>query len=307
MSDIDRRAFLAGGLALGAATLTGVTSRGSASAAEAPDLLSIKGKDAFAASCKAVDGLGGMGRFVTRGARVGLLVNAPRIWKLPGTYTHPEVVLAIAKMCLDAGAKGLVALCALAPNYWKRTPLAEKYAQVARAISGPSGEHVERQVDRGLALKKALVAKDLLDVDVFVNLPVAKHHEGCQLTGNLKNFMGALDSETCQFFHKGSARAKGGYYDDVEFLSQCIADVNTLRRPALCVVDATEVLSSNGPQGPGDLLALDLVAAGTDPVALDAYAAGLHRRRPSDIPMIVKAAAHGLGHADMTRLTVREL
>lgn len=307
MSEIDRRAFLSGGIAVGAATLASSLPLGSALAREVPDIASLKGA-AFAAACKAVEALGGMGRFVPRGARVGLLINAPGIWRAPGSFTRPEVALAVAKMCLDAGAKELVSIRALAPNYWKRSPLADSYASVAKAVREPSVEWVERKVEKGIALKRAMVSKDLLDVDLFINVPVAKHHEGCVLTGNLKNFMGALDRETCQFFHVGSGKsAKGELKEDADFLAQCIADVNTLRSPKLCVVDATAVLANNGPQGPGDLLKLDKVVAGVDPVALDAYGATLHKRRPSEIAMIPKAAALGLGRADLARVMVSEI
>ncbi len=308
MNEIDRRAFLSGGIALGAATLASSLPLGSALAREAVDIASVKSADAFAAAFKAVEALGGMGRFVPRGARVGLLINAPGIWKSPGSYTRPEVALAVAKMCLDAGAKELVSIRALAPSYWRRSPLAEQYASVASAVREPSSDRVERKVDKGIALKRALVSKDMLDVDLFINVPVAKHHEGCQLTGNLKNFMGALDRETCQFFHTGSGKTvKGGFYEDVNFLAQCIADVNTLRSPKLCIVDATEVLANHGPQGPGDLLKPGKVAAGVDPVALDAYGASLHGRSPAQVAIIPKAAAHGLGRADLSKVAVREI
>ena len=35
--------------------------------------------------------------------------------------------------------------------------------------------------------------------------------------------MGILSTESCRFFHFGSG---GGWYDDIDFLSQCIADLN---------------------------------------------------------------------------------
>jgi uncharacterized protein (DUF362 family) len=141
-------------------------------------------------------------------------------------------------------------------------------------------------------------------VDVLVNIPIAKHHVGTLFSGNLKNMMGGLDHETNAFFHTGSGKTA---YEDVGFLSQCIADLNTLRRQNLCIVDATIVLQTNGPAGPGDLLKPQKIVAGTDPVAVDAYCVTLHSRKPQEVVMLAKAAAVGIGRADFQKLNVREI
>ncbi len=104
----------------------------------------------------------------------------------------------------------------------------------------------------------------------------------------------------------GTASGKASY-EDVDFLSQCIADLNTLRKQDLCVVDATVVLGSNGPAGPGDLLKPQKVVVGTDPVAVDAYCVTLHSRKPGDVVMLAKAAAAGVGRADLQKRNVREI
>jgi uncharacterized protein (DUF362 family) len=114
--------------------------------------------------------------------------------------------------------------------------------------------------------------------------------------------MGGLDHETNREFHSG----KDGY-EDLGLLCQCIADLNTLRRPSLCVADATVVLASNGPAGPGDLLKPQKIVAGTDPVAVDAYCVGLHKLKPQDLPMVTKAVAAGVGRMDIDKLSVKEL
>jgi uncharacterized protein (DUF362 family) len=79
------------------------------------------------------------------------------------------------------------------------------------------------------------------------------------------------------------------------------------RKPNLCVVDATVVLASNGPAGPGDLLKPQKIVAGTDPVAVDAYCVGLHKLKPQDLPMLTKTVAAGLGRLDIDKLKVKEL
>jgi len=149
------------------------------------------------------------------------------------------------------------------------------------------------------------VVKEFLDCDVLVNLPIVKNHVGVGMSGNLKNLMGANAGASNQFFHAGSG-AKGEY-DDVPFLAQCIADLNTLRKPDLCVSDATEFLLTNGPAGPGELRKLDKVVLGADPVAADAYCAPFVNLKAADVLMIVKAVEWGLGRMDVDKLAVEEL
>jgi len=305
MHDRDRRDFMKASLAVGSAALVGSTGIGRVLAAAArPDIVAVKGGDASASTLKALAALGGIERFVGKGHRVGLLVNAPPHWRLEGSHTRAEVVLAVAKLCLDAGAKEIVTLPVLSPRLWAGSPLAKTHAKVVKMLKPCSDKTVETKIPRGVKLKKGKVRPELLDVDVLIDVPIAKHHVGTLFSGNLKNMMGGLDHETNWFFHTGSGKTD---YEDVGFLSQCIADLNTLRTPTLCLVDATVVLASNGPAGPGDLLKPGKVVAGTDPVAVDAYCVTLHKRKPAEVVMLAKAAAAGVGRADLDKLKVREL
>ncbi len=306
MHKTDRRVFIKAGLAIGAVGVVESTGIGCvfAAAAARPDIVSVKGADAFASTFKALEALGGMKPFDVKGNRVGLLVNAPSHWKLEGSHTRMEVALAVAKMCLDAGAKEIVTLPVLGPKFWTGSPLAETHVKVIKSIKECSGKTVETKIPRGVLLKSGKVRPELLDVDVLVNIPIAKHHVGTMFSGNLKNMMGGLDHETNAFFHTGSGKTG---YEDVDFLSQCIADLNTLRKQNLCVVDATIVLGTNGPAGPGDLLKPQKIVAGTDPVAVDAYCVTLHSRKPQEVVMLAKAAAVGIGRGDFQKLNVREI
>ena len=108
---------------------------------------------------------------------------------------------------------------------------------------------LKTELPKGRSLKKADVAKALLDWDVFINIPIAKDHTGLGFTGTMKNMMGLTSSTTNMFFHHGLGKL--GWYGDGDFLAQCIADVNLVRKPDLCNFDGTEVLATNGPRGPG--------------------------------------------------------
>jgi uncharacterized protein (DUF362 family) len=301
---MDRRSFVKTGLVTGAVGVMGgaVVGRALAAAALRPDIVAVKGTDAFGSTRTALQTLGGIGRFVTRGARVGLLINAPVNWWLEGSHTHMEVPLAVAKLCFDAGAREVVSLPVLSPKFWGDSPLAKAHASVVSSIRSCSGRAVDTKVPDGVRLKSAKLRSELLEVDVLVNIPIAKHHVGAVLSGNLKNMMGGADRETNRTFHVG---ADG--YGDVDLLCQCIADLNTVRKPNLCVADATVVLATNGPAGPGDLLKPLKVVVGTDAVAVDAYCAKLHQRNPKDILLFNKAVTAGLGRLDIEKLVVKDM
>ena len=307
---MKRRDFVRSGVLLGTAALAGGLRAQrqpdpKAPRLASPDLAVVTGADRVLAVNKGLEALGGMKRFVKPGSTVGLLINAPAWWTKPGSHTHPDITLAVILAALEAGAKDIQYLIDPLPGYWKRSPLAAKYAKETGAVRTCSKNYVETAVAKNKTLKKASVVKEFLDCDVFVNLPIIKHHVGVGMSGNLKNLMGVNTGASNQFFHAGSG-AKGEY-DDIPFLAQCVADLNTLRRPDLCVADATEFLLTNGPAGPGEIRKLDKVVLGTDPVAVDAYGAPFVNLKAADVLMITKSAEWGIGRMDVAKLAVEEL
>ena len=93
----------------------------------------------------------------------------------------------------------------------------------------------------------------------------------------------------------------------MEFLSQCIADVNLLRKPDLCVFDGTEVITTNGPYGPGKLIKPQVVFAGVDRVAVDVYGANLLGLKGEEVQTSKMAHEHGLGQIRLSGVLVREV
>jgi uncharacterized protein (DUF362 family) len=296
---MKRRDFMKSGAVFGTAVLAGGlidARRLNAQKASALDLAVVTGTDPLLAVNKGLEALGGIKKYIPAGSSVGLLINAPSWWKKPGSYTHPEVVLAAILASLDAGAKEIHYLIDPAADFWKRTPLAAKYEKEIGAVKKCSGNYVETAVAKNKTLKKA---------SVFINLPIIKHHVGVGMSGSLKNLMGVNANASNQFFHAGSG-AKGEY-DDVPFLAQCVADLNTLRRPDLCIADATEFLLTNGPAGPGELRKLNKVILGTDPVAIDSYGAPFVNLKAADVLMITKSVEWGIGRMDLAKLAVKEI
>ena len=315
MREISRRSFLKKTTILGAGALLGENLFSSLirespqwALAETvkPDIVSVKGKDYYANTIKAVEQLGGMKAFVGRGERVGLLVNSP--FKNLGASVNPDITLAIIQMCYDAGAKDIFYLKDPHKSYWEKTPLSRKYSDAIKSLKYESGDHVKIDIKGGIALKDAKVNKDLSECDVFINVSKTKHHRGVHMTGTLKNMMGLCPFSTNIFFHIGSLSLKNiGFYGNIKHLSHCIADLNLIRKPDLCISDATVFITEKGPYGPGRLGRLDTVVASLNRVTLDAFCARLLGHRPEKILMIRNAFRQGLGEIDLQKARIKEL
>ncbi len=305
MKTITRRTFIKGGVAAGAAAVCGGVIRpidpAPVRAAAPVDLAIVEGKPPFDAANAAVEALGGIGRFVPRGATVALLINAP--FRNPGTHVNPDVALAVVKLCRDAGAKAIISLKDAHGGYWEAADHFGDLGALAGGI-GDGGRHLDRKVP-GKALKEARIVEGLFSADVFINLSVVKHHEGTRFSSALKNMMGALPHSTCRYFHMGTG--KSGWYGDLDHMNQCIADINKVRKPDLVLVDATSFITTNGPFGPGKLSSPGQVIAGTDPVLVDAHGCTLLGLDPKEVGMIVRAAADGVGKMDVEAAHVRRI
>lgn len=312
---MDRRSFIKRTAASGAAAFIGTSFLGRKVLAGIPskkaDISVIKGTDVFKNTRDAVKMLGGMKRFVPKGARVGLLINSA--FDTQGAYVHPDISLAVVDMCFEQKASEVVCLQLVNEEYWKRSAnydehagLFEKVTNVESNIFPAEFNEEEWQklpaIKGAKGLKEVEVIKAVNEVDVLINIFIAKHHAGAQYTGALKNSMGYCTRKTNVFFHLGS-----GDRNNTEFLAQCIADINLLRQPDLILGDATEFIVTNGPSGPGEIIKLDKVFAGTDLVAMDALGVSFNEFDPANVPTLKKAEELGLGTADLEKLNIVEV
>ena len=299
---IDRREFVRRTIAAGTGIIAASPLASALESSHAPvryDLWSVVGDRYFDNTMKALNALGGMQKFVQRGNTVGILVNSPLT--NVGAFTKPDITLAIVKMCLDAGAKRVYALNNISQDYWRLSKLSETMRSEIDRIQY-SDEMTEVAIKKGKALKKAEISKALLSCHVYINLPIVKDHTGIGFSGSLKNVMGTCSKSTCRRFHEG-----GRYKDDIEFLAQSIADVNLIRRPDLCVVDATEFLVTNGPWGPGKVLKPREVIATTNDLAADMYSIRHLGLNWEELPVIRCAQHHGYGPRNLEEITIHTM
>lgn len=273
---------------------------------ESVNIAVVEGSDYLKNTAKAVELLGGMGEFVPKNSKVALLPNTQS--KHPGTYTKPEIVRSVIQMCKEAGAKEVNCLSWLTQKHWDGSGLAQAVKEAGANLVLIEGDdesfYKPVPIPKGKALEEAQIMKEFFNNDVFINMPVTKDHAGNKFTGTMKNLMGLNFRKNNRTFHKE------GWMKDlsaIEHLDQCIADLNTIIEPSLCIVDATEFITTNGPFGPGTLIKPQKVVAGVDRVAIDAYCATLWGLDAKDIIMINKAFEHNLGEIDFIKVNVKEI
>jgi uncharacterized protein (DUF362 family) len=268
-----------------------------AAPASAPLVVHAVGKDYYGLVAKALGPLGGMGKFVRPGARVVIKPNIAWDRKPEqAANTHPQVVKALVEAALAAGAAKVLVFdrtCNEERRCYVNSGIQEALAAIddrrLNFFHPDERKFVPVDIERGKAVRRLEIYKDALTADAYINVPIAKHHGLARLTLGLKNSMGVLGGKRGQMHHD---------------LGQKLADLATVIRPALTVIDATRILLDNGPQG-GDLAdvkVLDSLVAGIDPVACDAYATTLFGLAPGDIDSTVAAHRAGLGEMDLARM-----
>jgi len=246
--------------------------------------------------------MGGIQRFVKKGSRVLLKPNFS--FSMPpeaGTSTSPELVRTLAVMCREAGAASVV----VCDNTIKNSKVCLERTGIEAALKDLEGVRIAvpqrpaefRDVDvpKGKALKKVKLANDLFDSDVYINLPTAKSHSSTVVSFGLKNQMGLI-------LDRGSFHSR---FD----IHQGIADLATVARPHLTLLDATRCLETGGPGGPGKVVETGMLVGSLDAVALDTFGTTLARWggkpiTPADVKHLGDASAHGLGVADLAKIKV---
>jgi len=248
---------------------------------------------------KTLSPLGGMSAFVKKGARV---VVKPNIgWdRKPeqAANTHPQVVKAIVELALASGASKVQVFdrtCNSERMCYNNSGIQQAVASIGdrRAVCEfmDHRKYIPVSIKKGKSLKEWSFYKDALAADCYINVPIAKHHRLASLSLGLKNVMGIMGGE------RGRIHSNLGQY---------LADMGTVIRPDLTIIDATRILLNNGPQGGNlsDVKTLHTLIATTDMVAADAYATTLFGKKPEQIESTKKAYAMGLGEMHLNRMNI---
>jgi uncharacterized protein (DUF362 family) len=246
---------------------------------------------------KAIEALGGMKRFVSRGSVVWVKPNIGWDRKPEqGANTNPDVVATLVRLCLEAGAKTVKVgdnPCDTVAKTYEASGIAAAAKEAGAKVVFLDETRYKETAIGGEYVKSIPVYPEILDCDLVINVPIVKHHRLATATLCMKNYMGVILKRNV--FHQS--------------LPTSIADLARYMKPKLCVLDATRILKTNGPKGGKleDVEAKLTLAAGVDIVALDAWGAELMGHKPADIGSIVKGQEYGLGRIDYRQLALKEL
>jgi len=266
-------------------------------AATAPDLAFIQGDSPAAITKAAIETLGGMGKFVSKGDVVMVKPNIgwDRTPEL-AACTNPEVVRALVEMCLAAGAKKVTVMdntTNQAQRCYARSGIAAAAKAAGADVPFVNPRRIKKMSVKGEWLKDWDVIQDFVEADKLINVPIAKHHSLCRLTLGMKNWLGAVGDPRNQLHQD---------------LDRAMVDLAAFFKPTLTVLDAYRILVRNGPQGgrPSDTKLTKTVVAGRDYVAVEAAGASFFDIPPAELVYIKLANQKGLGRMDWEKLRVEK-
>jgi uncharacterized protein (DUF362 family) len=268
-----------------------------AGAAAGPDLAFVTGDTPAAITRKAIETLGGIGKFVSRGDVVMIKPNIgwDRTPEL-AACTNPEVVKTLVELALGAGAKKVVVMDNTT-NQAQRCYVRSGIQAAAKAAGADvpfiNPRRIKKMAIKGEWLKDWDVIQDFVEADKLINVPIAKHHSLCRVTMGMKNWLGAIGDPRNQLHQK---------------LDEAMVDLQAFFKPTLTVLDAWRILTRNGPQGgrPSDTKLLKTIVAGVDGVAVDAMGATFFDIVPADLLFLKQAAQRGLGRIDLEKMAIEK-
>jgi uncharacterized protein (DUF362 family) len=242
---------------------------------------------------RALAAVGGIRSFIGSGERIAIKPNCA--WdRTPeqAANTNPELVGELVRLCIAAGAASVVVVdstCHDAKRAFERSGIGSAAREAGASIAHQNSAGTVQLELGGTRLGAWDVLRPLAEADRVINVPIVKHHSLTGVTLGMKNWFGAVVGRRSQLHQR---------------IHQVCAELGSAFRPTLTVVDATRILTGNGPTGGSLSLVreLDQIAVATDPVAADAWGGSLLERGTSDLPHLDIASRLGLGSPDWKSL-----
>ncbi len=328
--ELSRRDFLKTGavFAMGAAAETLIPAAAGCSPTQKSTVVSITrikdGNVAYAIE-QAIDLLGGIGAVTAGKNRIMLKPNL--VAESPDFTTKPAVIQTLARIMQTAGKEVLIGEGSAAASGFNvksgetyRTKNRELldlmqqyvfdrlgYTELAKSMRIPlvnlhSGEMVEVPVSGGHAFDKITLHHSLSDIDLLCSVPMMKTHVLATVTLGMKNLIGlypgTVYASVRAWIHEHAAQAGS---PGVAFE---IIDMVKASKIGLVVVDGSMAMEGDGPTD-GNLVKMDVIVAGTNPLATDMVATSVMGFETNDIPTFEVAHKAGMQPTHINQIEVR--
>ncbi len=288
-------------------------------------IVKIKGGNIEMAVEAAIDLLGGIETVAQGKERIMLKPNL--VSDDPRATTKPQVIGALAKLMVDAGKAvsiGEGSAAAGGFNFHNGVTFRTKnretldpmqqyifdglgYTELARSLGVPlvnlhSGEMVDVAVPGGFAYQNITLHRSLTEIDLLCSVPMMKTHTLATVTLGMKNLIGLYPGTVYSTVragvhnHAADAGSPGVAFETI--------DMVRANKMGLVVVDGSTAMEGNGP-GNGELVPMDVIIAGTNPLATDTVAASVMGFKPGKIPTFVWASKAGMGPQALDEIEVR--
>ncbi len=298
---------------------------GEGSSGSVVSIASVKNGNIAKAVEEAIDLLGGIGTVARGKQRVMLKPNL--VADSPAFTTKLEVVKTLARLMKDSGrsvligegsaaAEGFNVKGAAAYRTKKRDILDGMqqhvfdrlgYAELARSLRIPlvnlhSGELADVPLRGGYVFDTLRLHSSLRDVDLLCSVPMMKTHVLATVSLAMKNLIGLYPGTVYysvrSWLHDRAAEkgSPGVAYE--------IVDMNRANRTGLAVIDASSAMQGDGPTQ-GTLVDMNLIVAGTSPLAADMVATALMGIDPEEVPTFTVAHRAGLRPLTLGEIEVR--
>lgn len=292
---MERRDFIKTAAATSAALISGTYNLAQDAG---PLVVKVEGESPYNNTIKAVEALGGMGKFISKGDVVMIKPNIG--WNRTveqAANTNPEAVKAVVEMVLKAGAKKVFVMdhtCHKAEDTYSRSGIAEAAKAAGADVRYVDENRLVVHDFKGDSLTKWPVFKDFLEADKFINMPILKHHGSAGITIGMKNLYGILGGR------------RGKLHRD---MGQGIADLAHGFKTDLTIIDAYRVLLRNGPIGGriSDVEMKKTVIASQNVMAADVVAVDLFGKDPMQYDFIRAAVNKKMGPAQLDKINLKTL
>jgi uncharacterized protein (DUF362 family) len=222
----------------------------------------------------------------------------PELKQFPCNTTDKRVILAVAQVCKDAGAKEVTV--GENPGYGITSRFAFRLSNLLHHMKemdiNPVFLDEEEKVNvpnpEGILFRNVKVPKPYLNADVIINIPKMKTHLQAKVSLGIKNLHGIALDEQRLLYHREDINSK-------------LIDILRIRIPELTVIDALWALEGQSPLFGNPIPDFNLIISGTDPVAVDSVGCSTMGFDPEEIAMIRIARQQKLGCGDLSKIEVR--